>query len=151
MNTSSQNQHSKSVFSYTKSIGGAALSTILYAYAAAQDVAAQIYNPAVGAGVGGDRVADAAAAGSGSIFTTYILRVIQFIISAGGIMVLLYFVWGAVEWITAGGDSSKIQKGRDKIVQAIIGMILLVGSFAIIGFINTLFFQGMFDLLRIEF
>lgn len=59
------------------------------------------------------------------------------------------FLWGAIEWITAGGDSGKVGKARDKITQAIIGLVILVGSFVIIGFIGRVFFGGDFDLLNL--
>ena len=115
--------------------------------ATAQQAAAQITNPAVDSSIG----ADAAGAADGSIFATYFVAIWQMIISVGGIMVLLYFIWGSVDWIVAGGDQSKIQKGRDRMIQAVIGMILLAGSFVLIGLINSIFFEGTFDLLNITF
>ena len=111
---------------------------------------AQITNPAIGPGFGGDP-ADAADASSGMIFSVLFIRFWQMIIVIGTIAVLVYFVWGALDWIIAGGDSSKIQKGRDRIIQAVIGMIILAGSFAIISFINNVFFAGTVDLLQISF
>jgi hypothetical protein len=115
-----------------------------------QKAFAQITNPALQAGFGGV-AADAVTAANGSIFATYFIMIWQFVISVGGLMVVLYFIWGALEWITAGGDQSKIQKGRDRIIQSVIGMILLAGSFIIITLINTIFFQSTFDILNIQF
>ena len=64
-------------------------------------------------------------------------------------MVLIYFLWGGIEWITAGGDTAKVQKARDRITQSIIGLVILVASFVIIGFISELFFGSDFNLLEI--
>jgi hypothetical protein len=110
-----------------------------------------ITNPAIegvlGGNEGGIKMAE-----SGSLFTNYFVQLWQAIIAVGGLAVLLYFVWGAVEWITAGGDSSKIEKARNKITQSVIGMIILVGSFAIIGVINAIFFESSgFNLLAPQF
>ncbi len=116
----------------------------------AQSTAAQITNPALSAGMGGAK-ADATAAQDGTLFASYFIRVWQLVISIGGLMVVLYFIWGSLEWILAGGDQSKIQKGRDRIVQAVIGMILLAGSFVIVTFINQLFFADTFDILNLSF
>jgi hypothetical protein len=110
-------------------------------------VSAQITNPAIGTELGGNRVG----AESGQTFTTYFVQLWQAFITVGGVATLLYFIWGAIDWITAGGDSGKIEKARNKITQAIIGMVILVGSFAIIGFISTLFFGDNFDLLAPAF
>lgn len=127
------------------------LATILtLLIASSQKAFAQITNPALEAGFGGD-AADAATAADGTIFATYFIMIWQFIISVGGIMVVLYFIWGALDWIIAGGDQSKIQKGRDRMIQAVIGMVLLAGSFVIISLINTIFFQQTFDILNIQF
>lgn len=109
-------------------------------------VAAQITNPAIGDL--GNKPGEAA---SGATFTSYFVRIWQAIITVGGLAVLLYFVWGGIEWITAGGDSGKIEKARNKITQSVIGMIILAGSFAIIGLINTLFFGNDFNLLNPTF
>jgi len=95
--------------------------------------------------------ADAEEAASGALFTSYFLRVWNGVLTIGALMVIIYFVWGSIEWITAGGDSSKIQKARDKMIQSIIGLILLVTSFAIIGFISTTFFGANFEILNLRF
>lgn len=119
-----------------------------YAWFATPSMAqAQITNPAIGTELGGNR----AGAESGQTFTMYFVQLWQAFITVGGIAVLLYFIWGAIDWITAGGDSGKIEKARNKITQAIIGMVILVGSFAIIGFISTLFFGDSFNLLAPAF
>jgi hypothetical protein len=124
--------------------------TLALLISSSQKAFAQITNPALEAGFGG-AAADAANAADGSIFATYFIMIWQFIISVGGLMVVLYFIWGAVDWIVAGGDQSKIQKGRDRMIQAVIGMVLLAGSFVIISLINTIFFQNTFDILNIQF
>ncbi len=50
---------------------------------------------------------------------------------------LFYFVTGALNWISAGGDQGKISKARDQMVQGVIGMIVIVLSYALIGIIGT--------------
>jgi len=112
-----------------------------------QKVAAQITNPAVAGPLGNN----AEAAASGKSFTIYFVQLWQAAIAVGGLAVLFFFVWGAVEWITAGGDSGKIEKARDKITQSVIGMVILVASFTIIGVINTIFFGDSINLLAPEF
>lgn len=115
---------------------------------------AQITNPALDpsvGSVGGADTTDAAGAVAGSIFASYFIMIWQFVISIGGFMVVIYFIWGAIDWIVAGGDQSKIQKGRDRMIQAVIGMILLAGSFIIVSLINDVFFKETFDILNIQF
>lgn len=87
-------------------------------------------------------------AAAGTTFITYLVFIWNAIISVGALAVLLFFIWGAIEWISAGGDAAKVSKARDRIIQSIIGLVLLVGSFVIVGFISNLFFGDNFDILR---
>lgn len=57
------------------------------------------------------------------------------------ILVLLYLIWGAIGWITAGGDSSKVTEARNKMVQAVIGIIVLAATLAIFSFVQ--YFLGV--------
>ncbi len=61
----------------------------------------------------------------------------QTIIIVGGLAFLLYFLWGGVEWITAGGDKGKIETARGKITQGLIGLTLLAASYVIIKFLQS--------------
>jgi hypothetical protein len=45
---------------------------------------------------------------------------------------------GAFEWITSGGDKGKAEKARDKMTQAVIGLVILISAVAILMFIQQL-------------
>lgn len=115
--------------------------------ASASSVFAQLRNPVVEGALGNDDEA----AKSGSSFASYFITVWNAVIAIGGIFVLVFFVWGAVEWIASGGDKGKIESARNRITQAVVGLIILVGSYAIIGFISQLFFGKDFNILRLNF
>jgi len=61
----------------------------------------------------------------------------QTIIIVGGLAFLLYFLMGGVQWITAGGDKSKIEDAKNHITQGLIGLAILAASYVIIKFIET--------------
>ncbi len=88
-------------------------------------------------------------ANSGLTFMTYFIYLWRAIITIGALMVLLYFIWGAIEWISAGGDQGKVGKARDKMTQSVIGLIILVSSFTIVAFLSRLLFGDNFDLLNL--
>lgn len=94
---------------------------------------------------------DAAAASTGSTFVTFFILIWRALITVGGLAVLIFFLWGALEWIMAGGDTGKMQKARDKITQSIVGLVILVSSFTLIAFISRLFFGDAFNLLELTF
>lgn len=75
-----------------------------------------------------------------------IARLWKTVVIIGGLLLLIYLVFGAFEWITAGGDKEKVKQARQRIMNGIIGMAILTASFAIMTFLKVLF---GFDLLNI--
>lgn len=47
------------------------------------------------------------------------------------IMVIFYMLWGAFEYITSAGDSTKAGKAQQKMVNATIGIILIIGAYSL--------------------
>lgn len=70
-------------------------------------------------------------AGSETTFAEWLARIFGGILGVAALLVLIYLLWGAISWITSNGDSAKVQKARDQITQAIIGLIVLAASTAI--------------------
>lgn len=56
----------------------------------------------------------------------------------GGVATLLYLVMGGLTWITAGGDKANSEKAKSMITDAVIGLVILAGSFALIKFIDAI-------------
>lgn len=68
----------------------------------------------------------------------FISRLIGLITAIGGIVFVFMFLYGAIKWISAGGDSSKVEKARDTMVQGVVGLIIMVGAYGIIGLVGTI-------------
>lgn len=64
-------------------------------------------------------------------FGLFLGRVFSGLMIIAALLLLLYLIWGGVEWITSGGDSGKVQKARDRMTQAIIGILVLSSTVAI--------------------
>lgn len=90
-------------------------------------------------------------AGTGSLFTRLAVSLWRVAINMGGLLVILFYVIAAFEWLTSGGDSGKLEKARSRFINTTIGLVLLVASFAIIGFIGDLLFADNFNLLELSF
>lgn len=56
----------------------------------------------------------------------------------GSLFFIVYFFLGAFKWMTAGGDASKVAKARDEMVQGVMGLIILVAAYGIIGLIGRI-------------
>lgn len=67
-----------------------------------------------------------------------ISNVVTIMFIAGGLALVVYFVWGALDWILAGGDKEKIAAARKKITQGLVGLVLLALSFFIISLVGSI-------------
>lgn len=50
---------------------------------------------------------------------------INMFILLAGMFLLIYLLWGALDWISSGGEKEKLVKAQHKITNALIGMILV--------------------------
>ncbi len=70
-------------------------------------------------------------------FAITIATLWQTLILVGGLAFILFFLWGGLEWITAGGDKAKIETARAKITQGLLGLAILAASYVIIKFVES--------------
>lgn len=76
-------------------------------------------------------------AGSGTSFPDWLGRILSAVMVISVLLLLIYLLWGGLSWITAAGDSSKVSAARDRITQAIIGIIVLASSLAIFMLVQS--------------
>jgi hypothetical protein len=53
--------------------------------------------------------------------------------TAASIWFLLQMVVGGYNWMSAGGDTKKIEIARDRITNAFIGLVVIVGSWSLLA------------------
>lgn len=76
---------------------------------------------------------------SGVTFAYYLVFIWRSLIFIGGLMVIVYFIMGAFEWMSANGEGGKISSARNKMTGAITGFIVLSAMFVILEFLGNLF------------
>lgn len=67
-----------------------------------------------------------------------LLNMVLFI---AALLVFGYMIWGAIQWITSGGDKGKTEEARNKITSAVVGLAVLAASYAL--FQVVLYFLGI--------
>lgn len=48
-----------------------------------------------------------------------------------GVIFVVLVVFAGYNWMTAGGDSAKVEKAKDTLWRAVIGLVITVGAYAI--------------------
>ena len=64
--------------------------------------------------------------------TTILSAGIQLIIIAAGLIAFVYLLLGGIKWITSGGDKAAVETARNQIIQALIGLIVVLAAWGLI-------------------
>lgn len=74
---------------------------------------------------------------------SYTNNTISFLITLmttlAGLFFLFQVIMGGINWLNAGGEQKKVQESRDRITQGVIGLILIVAAYSVVGLIATIF------------
>lgn len=74
-------------------------------------------------------------AASGGVIMTYARYIIAFLGGAVGLAVILMIVFAGVQYITAGGNAGQVAAAKNRIQNALIGLLLYVLMFAILNYL----------------
>lgn len=62
-------------------------------------------------------------------------QIINAVLGVVGSLALLMFIYGGIVWMTAAGANEKVQKGKDILLWATIGLIIIFSSYALVDFV----------------
>lgn len=62
---------------------------------------------------------------------TMIKNIITLVFVVAAVITFAYLIYGAISWITSGGDKSKVEAARNRITSAVIGLLILAATWAI--------------------
>lgn len=74
----------------------------------------------------------------------FISNVVGVLTVFAAIFFIIYFLIAALTWVTSGGDSGKLQNARDRMLHGVLGLVIVVASYGIIGLVGSII---GFDLL----
>lgn len=97
----------------------------------------QITNPVLPPTIGGGNspTRDMGGAATGKIISGVIggMFIIAFLIA------LIYLITGAFHWITSGGDKASLESARNKIIHALVGLVIVAAAWAIMTLVAQFF------------
>jgi len=66
---------------------------------------------------------------------TFIGGIIRAILGIIGSLALVMFIYGGFTWMTAAGNAEQVTKGRNILVWATIGLVVIFTSYALVRFV----------------
>lgn len=72
--------------------------------------------------------------GSADLKTT-VINILKWVLGALTLVALVYLIYGGFLWLTAAGDERRIEKAKQVILQALIGMVIVLLAWAIVIFV----------------
>jgi len=75
-------------------------------------------------------------------FNEVLTFIVRFFFIIAGLIALIYLLLGALSWITSGGNKESVDKAREKIQAALVGLILIFVVLATVAVIESIFFPG---------
>jgi hypothetical protein len=80
-----------------------------------------------------------------AIFNNTVSTIIGFMTVLAGLWFMFQIFAGAYAWLTAGGDSSKLNAGKQRLTNALIGLTIIVSAYTIAGLIGRLFGLDLYN------
>lgn len=72
-------------------------------------------------------------------FSGLLKLIISSLFAIGGLVFMIWFIFGAIRWITSGGDKQKLEEARQTLTNAVVGLVILFSLFAILKLIEGVF------------
>lgn len=66
-----------------------------------------------------------------------IFTVVRAFLQTVGVIALILIIYGGFTWMTGGGNSDKIERGREILFWAVIGVIVILSSLGIVEFLDS--------------
>lgn len=71
-----------------------------------------------------------------------IVEIINILLYFLGSIVIILILWAGFKWMTSAGNADAIKKSRETILNAVIGLIIIFASYAILNFV----FDSLIDI-----
>ena len=100
-------------------------------------ILSQIRNPVVPPSLGGGTNPDVNS--GGTALGKLISNLIGALFIAGFLLAFMQLIISAIQWITAGGDKQALEKARTGITNAIMGLVIVGATYALMTLVGQFF------------
>lgn len=94
---------------------------------------AELTNPVLPTSIG-----SSPATGTG-VVGKLITNVVGLLFIFAFLLTFLYLIMGGIQWITGGGDKAQLEQARNKITNALVGLVIVAAAYAIFTLVGQFF------------
>lgn len=70
---------------------------------------------------------------------SFVSSAIQIILIVAAIVAVVFLIFGGIKWITSGGDKAQVESARNTVTAALIGLLIVFATWALIQLMNFFF------------
>jgi len=74
-----------------------------------------------------------------ALFSSELSIIIGFLTLIGGLFFVIYFFMAAFDWLRAGTDKGGVEKAQQRMINAAIGLLIMIIAIGIVGLIGGVF------------
>ncbi len=72
-----------------------------------------------------------------SIFVELLINFSNYLFGIVGALALLFFIYGGFTLILSRGATDQVKKGKDIMVAAVVGLVIVFGAYMLVSFLGT--------------
>lgn len=77
--------------------------------------------------------------GVSNFFTDIVSKTVGVLSVVGILWFVVQFMIGAFQWISAGGDPKQLESARSRIIQSVLGLVIILSVLILTSFIGSIF------------
>ncbi|MBU1663744.1 pilin, partial [Patescibacteria group bacterium] len=74
---------------------------------------------------------------AGTSIPTLLGNIIKSVLGVVGSLALVMFIYGGITWMLSGGNQEQVTKGKNILIWATIGIVIIFTSYALVKFVLT--------------
>jgi hypothetical protein len=71
-----------------------------------------------------------------------VYRIVNYLIGMAGFVAIFFIVWGGIQMLLSAGNTTRIQTAKSTIWNAILGLVLTLMAYLIVGYVAGLLLPG---------
>lgn len=78
------------------------------------------------------------ASGDVNQIVTFLRSIVGVLATLGGIVSVIFFAWGGFGYMTSSGNPESLEKSKQTIKYAAIGLVIVLGAYVFVGIVTQL-------------